>query len=206
MEPPWDGWTKVCSNGPDHMTQMAVMPVSKTLNNLLLRYQKADDLESWYAASGARARPGLFKWWSWVDLDLYYDRVKFGPLCFCMEKKLSKRYFRNYCSLWCQSWYMQVTKLVHEPIWISKVKVINLPWSKVTQIQHFKLLFLRNRLANWSQILCGVSMGWGMKDCSNGPGHITQMTAVRIYDKTILKSSLEPKGSWPWKLVFIIGY
>ena len=28
MEPPWDGGTKVCSNGPGHMTKMATMPIS----------------------------------------------------------------------------------------------------------------------------------------------------------------------------------
>ena len=39
---------KVCSNGPGHKTKMAVMP--KTLKNLFLHNQKADDLESWYAA------------------------------------------------------------------------------------------------------------------------------------------------------------
>ena len=49
MEPPWDGRTKVCSNGPGHMPKMV-----KTLKNLLLHNQKADDLESWYAALGAR--------------------------------------------------------------------------------------------------------------------------------------------------------
>ena len=27
MEPPWDGGTKVCSNGPGHMTKMAAMPI-----------------------------------------------------------------------------------------------------------------------------------------------------------------------------------
>ena len=27
MEPPWDGGTKVCSNGPEHMTNMAAMPI-----------------------------------------------------------------------------------------------------------------------------------------------------------------------------------
>ena len=27
MEPPWDRETKVCSNGPDHMTNMAAMPI-----------------------------------------------------------------------------------------------------------------------------------------------------------------------------------
>ena len=49
MEPPWDGGTKVGSNGPGHMTKMAAMPIyGKTLKNLL-RSQKADDLETWYA-------------------------------------------------------------------------------------------------------------------------------------------------------------
>ena len=27
VEPPWDGGTKVCSNGPDHITKMAAMPI-----------------------------------------------------------------------------------------------------------------------------------------------------------------------------------
>ena len=27
METPWDAGTKVCSNGPDHMTKMATMPI-----------------------------------------------------------------------------------------------------------------------------------------------------------------------------------
>ena len=27
MEPPWDGETKVCSNGLGHMTKMAAMPI-----------------------------------------------------------------------------------------------------------------------------------------------------------------------------------
>ena len=26
MEPPWDGGTKVCRNGPGHMTKIAAMP------------------------------------------------------------------------------------------------------------------------------------------------------------------------------------
>ena len=63
MEPPWDGGTKVCSNGPGHMTKMAAMPpyMVKTLKNLLLRNQKADDLETWYTALGAQVLPNLFK-------------------------------------------------------------------------------------------------------------------------------------------------
>ena len=27
VEPPWDGRTKLCSNGPGHMTKMAAMPI-----------------------------------------------------------------------------------------------------------------------------------------------------------------------------------
>ena len=49
VEPPWDGGTKVCSNGPGQITKMAVL----TLKILLLRNQKADDLETWYATSVA---------------------------------------------------------------------------------------------------------------------------------------------------------
>ena len=37
MEPPWNGRTKVCSNGPGHMTKMAAIPyMVKPFINLLL--------------------------------------------------------------------------------------------------------------------------------------------------------------------------
>ena len=88
METPWDSGMKVCPNGPGHMTRMAAMPIYDiNLKNLLLRNQKTDDLESWYAALGAQVLPNLFKWGPWVDLYLFYGKVKFGPLCFCMGKK-----------------------------------------------------------------------------------------------------------------------
>ena len=58
---PWDRGTKVCSNGPGHMPNMAVMPIyGKNLKNLLLLIQKADDLEL-YAALCARVLPTLIK-------------------------------------------------------------------------------------------------------------------------------------------------
>ena len=53
VESPWDWGKKVCSNGPGHMTNKAVMPMyGKNLNILLLLNQKADDFESWYAELG----------------------------------------------------------------------------------------------------------------------------------------------------------
>ena len=54
IEPPWEGGMKFCSNRLGYMTKMATMPIMvKTLKNLLLRNRKADDLETWNAASGA---------------------------------------------------------------------------------------------------------------------------------------------------------
>ena len=63
MELLWDGGTNVYSNGPGHMIKMADMPIygKKNLKNILLENQKADDIETWNAASGARVLPSLFK-------------------------------------------------------------------------------------------------------------------------------------------------
>ena len=67
---------------------MATMPIYvKNLKKYLLWNQKAEDLETWYAALGTRILPSLFKWWLWDDVDLIYGKVKFGPLCFCVEKR-----------------------------------------------------------------------------------------------------------------------
>ena len=42
------------------MTKMAAMYIYD--KNLLLRNQKAEDLDTWYAALGAQVLPSLFKW------------------------------------------------------------------------------------------------------------------------------------------------
>ena len=87
LKPPWDGGTKVCSNSPGHMTKMADMPIyGKNRKNILLRNKRTDDFETWNAASGARVLPTVFKWWRWVDLDLFYGNINFGPLCFFIGK------------------------------------------------------------------------------------------------------------------------
>ena len=41
MELPWDGGTKVCSNGPGHMTKMAAMPIyGKNLKRIFSRTKR----------------------------------------------------------------------------------------------------------------------------------------------------------------------
>ena len=69
------------------MTKMAAMPIyGKNFKNLL-QNQKSYDLETWHVALGTQALQSLYKWWPWVDLDLFYGKVKFGPLCFYMGKR-----------------------------------------------------------------------------------------------------------------------
>ena len=84
VEPPWDRGTKVCSNGPGHMTKTKMATIA-TFKNLLWN-RKVDNLETWYAALSTRVLPSMLNWCPWVDLDLFYGKVKFGPLRFCMGK------------------------------------------------------------------------------------------------------------------------
>ena len=84
MEPPWDKGKKVCSNGPGHMTKMIPYMV-KTLKILLLWNQKADYLESWYAASGTGVLPKLFNDDPGLTLTDLKTRSKFVS-CFCIRK------------------------------------------------------------------------------------------------------------------------
>ena len=111
----------------------------KTLKNLLLRKQKADDLETWYAASGAWVLPSLFKWWPWVDPDLFYGQVKFSPLCFCMGKRRNV-FFRNYCRFWFETsnrwpkWQDVSVDIKTLPL----VTVCPLPWGYIHVLNHEK--------------------------------------------------------------------
>ena len=43
-------------------------------------------LETWHASLGTQALQMLYKWLPWVDLDLFYGKVKFGNLGFSIGK------------------------------------------------------------------------------------------------------------------------
>ena len=81
MELPWDRGTKVCSNGPGHMTKMAAMPIyGRNLKNRLLRNQNADRFESLCAASSAQVLPSCSNHDPELTLTYFiYGKVKFGP-------------------------------------------------------------------------------------------------------------------------------
>ena len=56
--------------------------------NLLLQNRKSYDLETWQAASGTQVLQSLYKLWIWVDIDLFYGKVKFGNLGFYIKIKV----------------------------------------------------------------------------------------------------------------------
>ena len=50
---PWEGGTKVCINGPGHMTKMAAMPIyGKNPSKIFSGTGWADFHEIWYVALG----------------------------------------------------------------------------------------------------------------------------------------------------------
>ena len=78
IEPPRDSGMKTCSNVLGHTTKMASRPIyGKNLQKSPSSKPRVRWLETWYTTSGTQALPNLFKWWHWVDHDLFYDMVKF---------------------------------------------------------------------------------------------------------------------------------
>ena len=86
--------------------------------------------------------PRLYKLWPWVDQDLFYTKVIFGHIGFHMRKNENYLIFGNYCSLRSRSCLKHLAEWVNEVEWVSKVKVILWPWSKVTQISKLNIWLL----------------------------------------------------------------
>ena len=56
----------------------------KTFKNLLLQNQGCLGAESLYNSSGTGGLPKLLKWWSYIEVWLFYGEVKFASLCICI--------------------------------------------------------------------------------------------------------------------------
>ena len=79
MESPWDGGTEVCSNGPGCMTKMAASPYM--VNTLKKSSPKSKGRWPWHlvCSIGCSSTTKFIKMMTWVDRDLFYGKVKFGP-------------------------------------------------------------------------------------------------------------------------------
>ena len=85
--------------------------------------------------------------WPWPILrqdQIWSHRLLYG-------KKWKLFFFGNNCSLRSQSCLKNSTKWVYEVEWVSKVKAILWPWSKVTQISKLKHVSRRKGWAIWNQ-------------------------------------------------------
>ena len=84
----WSRWPPSAG----HMIKMAPKPIhGKFLRNCWTNFH-----ETWYVAFWTPAYPSFFKWWPWVDLDLFYGKVKFGNISFYIEKCHSDGFFENF--------------------------------------------------------------------------------------------------------------
>ena len=88
MESPWDGGTKVCSNGPGHMTKMAAMPIyGKNLKKIFFSGTKRPmtlklGMQHWvrkYYQLCSNNEPGL-------TLTYFMARSNLVPYAFVWEK------------------------------------------------------------------------------------------------------------------------
>ena len=151
--------------------------------------------------------PKLFKLWPWADLDLFYAKDKFGQVGFCMGESENYLFFGNYCSLGSQSCLKYLAKSVYEVEWVSKVKVILWPWSKITQISNLNLFFSKTVGRFETKVQMKAWRRMGMKIYTIELGHMTNRAAMPIYDKNLKQSSSpEAIDRWPWNLVCSFVY
>ena len=86
-------------NNNGHMFQMAAIPVyGKIPLKILYPGTRGMITNTWYVASGTPSHYSLFKLWSWVDLDLFFGKVKFWNLSFYIEKCHSDGFFENFAA------------------------------------------------------------------------------------------------------------
>ena len=124
----------------------------KNFKNLLLQNQKSYDLETWHVALGTQALQSFYKWWPWVDLDLFYGKVKLGHLYVWMGKTVIKSFNgRKRAAKDYIDWIILLMKKIWPQgvVWPCPGAI----YLYMTTI--FKFLLHWNRLANQSQIWLG---------------------------------------------------
>ena len=86
------------------------------------------------------AHHSLFKWWPWVDLDLFYGKAKFGNLGFSIGKSEICWFFSTFAA--CDLKLHKIMKICE--YWRSRV--ISWPWPKVSYIWKLKTGFSQKPL------------------------------------------------------------
>ena len=102
MQLPGKGGKKVCIFGPGHMTKMAAMLIYSKNLEISSSTEPLGRLPLNLVCSiwGSSTIKFKYKWWSWVDLDLFYGKVKFGPIDFNVGNTEKEHFFISYCAFW----------------------------------------------------------------------------------------------------------
>ena len=135
---------KIYTNKLGHMTNMAVMLIYS--KNLKKSSPEPTNPWPWNLVCSiiyvitAKVVQIKSLVWPWPIL----HQGQFGHIGFRMGKSEYYLFIGNYCSLRFQSCLKHLAKWVSDVEWVSKVKVILWPWSKVTHITKLKLVFRRN--------------------------------------------------------------
>ena len=133
---------KIYTNELGHMTNMAAMPI---YGKNLKKSSSPEPIDQWpwnlvwsiVYASTTKIVQIMTLGWPWPIL-------RQGQIWSQRRMGKSENYllFWNYCSLGSQSCLKHSTKWVNEVEWVSNVKVILWPWSKVTQISKLNVWLL----------------------------------------------------------------
>ena len=150
-------------------------------------------------ALATQALQSLYKWWSWVDLDLFYGKVNFGHLYVWMGKTVIKSFNgRKLAAKDYIDWIILLMKEI-DPRGVSApapglYTCIWPPFSKIFSTETARPIKVKFYVEPppWEG---------GTKVFINGPGHMTKMAAMPIYGKNFWKSSSpELEVLWSWNL------
>ena len=143
---------KIYINELGHITNMAAMPIyGKTLK----KSSSPEPIDQWpwnlicniVYRSTTKVVQIMTLGWPWPILrqgQIWSHMLLYG-------KSENYLFFGNFCSLGSQSCLKHLAKWVYEVEWVSKVKVILWPWSKVTKNSKLKLVFLQKQLGDLEQ-------------------------------------------------------
>ena len=143
VEPPWDGSTKVCSNGPGHMTNMATMLIyGKNIKKIffpgtkrLMTLKVVGSIGYSSTTNFVQMMPLGWPWLIWSNLVPYATVWEKGKTMDFLETIVVYDIKVDRCS---------PLKWIQEALWVPKAKVFYWLWSKSRRFNIFKLLFRNN--------------------------------------------------------------
>ena len=139
-------------------------------------------LKPWHAAFVTLALTRSFKW-SLTDPDLLLQQCHVGS---CMGKRWNSGFVWFYCRLRHHSWFMQSTKWAY-----INTKGRGHLWTFVHESSDSVVLTFSTKTAGpiENKIYVEPLLDGEMKVCARDLGHVTKMTAILIYSKTLGKVS-----------------